>query len=100
MICQGRPQFTLRSLLATMTWAALVIAVCVGQQQAAKRQRAAIERLKAAGLLPLTLVGGQPVPPLAPSQSPPSSALIRARLGSRKLHAQILKPYLRLLQYA
>ena len=40
-------QFSLRSLLAGMMWAALVIAICVGQQQAASRQRAVIERLKA-----------------------------------------------------
>ena len=71
MNLQGRFQFSLRSLLASMTWAALVIALCVGQQQAASRQRAAIERLKAAGVLPVTLINGQPVPP-SPAQSAPA----------------------------
>jgi len=62
MIFHSRPQFTLRSLLFTITWSALLIAVCVGQQQAAKRQRANIERLKAAGLLPVTHFGSRPAP--------------------------------------
>ena len=61
-------QFSLRSLLAGMTWAALVIAICVGQQQAASRQRAVIERLKATGVLPATIINGQPVPP-GPAQT-------------------------------
>lgn len=65
-------QFSLRSLLAGMTWAALIIAVCVGQQQAASRQRAVIERLKAAGVLPVTIINGQPVPP-RPAQSAPTA---------------------------
>jgi hypothetical protein len=58
-----RAQFSVRALLATITWSALVIAICVGQQQAARRQREAIEQLKAAGTLPLTYINGQPVPP-------------------------------------
>jgi methylmalonyl-CoA mutase cobalamin-binding subunit len=49
--------------LATITWSALVIAICVGQQRAATRQREVIEQLKAAGMLPLTYVNGRPVPP-------------------------------------
>jgi hypothetical protein len=70
MIFRRRRQFTLRSLLAGITWTALVIALCVGQQQAASRQRANIERLKAQGLLPVTLVNGQPLPPTAPQSAP------------------------------
>jgi hypothetical protein len=70
MIFRRRLQFTLRSLLAGITWTALVVALCVGQQQAASRQRANIERLKAQGLLPVTLVNGQPVPPAAPRSAP------------------------------
>lgn len=61
-----RRQFGIRSLLAVMTWAALVVALCVGQQRAASRQRANIERLKAAGVLPLTIINGKPVPPRLP----------------------------------
>lgn len=59
---RSRPQFSLRALLAGMTWLALVIAVCVGQQRAASRQRDVIERLKAAGILPVTIINGQPAP--------------------------------------
>lgn len=58
-----RFQFSLRSLVAVVTWSALVIAICVGQQQAASRQREVIEELKAAGVLPLTYINGRPVPP-------------------------------------
>jgi hypothetical protein len=58
-----RAQFSVRSLLAAITWSALVIAICVGQQQAATRQRQAIEQLKAAGMLPLTYINGRPVAP-------------------------------------
>ena len=60
---RGRPQFSLRKLLAGVTWLALLIAICVGQQQAASRQRAVIEKLKAAGILPVTIINGHPVPP-------------------------------------
>jgi hypothetical protein len=66
----GRPQFSLRSLLGSMTWLALVIAICVSQQQAASRQRVVIERLKAAGMLPLTIVNGKPVQPPPPAPRP------------------------------
>jgi hypothetical protein len=57
-----RRQFSLRAMLAGVTWSALVIAICVGQQQAATRQRVVIEQLKAAGILPATTVGGRPLP--------------------------------------
>ena len=68
----GWPQFSLRWMLGSMTWLALLIAVCVSQQQAATRQRVVIERLKAAGMLPLTIVNGKPVqpPPHAPRPAP------------------------------
>lgn len=63
-----RRQFSLRSLLVGMTWLALVIAICVGQQQACTRQRAVIEHLKATGTMPLTKIGDRPG---APNRSPP-----------------------------
>jgi hypothetical protein len=66
---RGRPQFSLRTLLASVTWLALVIAICVGQQQAASRQRAVIEKLKAGGTLPVTIINGRGVPPA--HQPPP-----------------------------
>jgi hypothetical protein len=49
-----------------MTWLALVIAICVSHQQAASRQRAVIEQLKASGMLPLTTANGKPYQPPAP----------------------------------
>ena len=67
MLFQRRPRFSLRTLLAGVTWAALIVAVCVGHQRASSRQRAAIERLKAAGILPVTIINGRPVPPNVPS---------------------------------
>ncbi|MEX0676346.1 MAG: hypothetical protein WD063_04685 [Pirellulales bacterium] len=64
-----RLQFSLRSLLAGTTWLALLVALCVGHQKATSRQRAAIERLKAAGLLPVTIINGRPVlPPVRPTR--------------------------------
>jgi hypothetical protein len=71
-----RSQFSLRSLLAGITWTALVVAICVSQQQAATRQRQVIEQLKAAGILPPTLVGGRPLPP---APAPPAAAGPAAR---------------------
>jgi hypothetical protein len=65
-------QFTLRSLLAGTTWAALLIAVCVAHQQAARRQRAAFEDLKAAAVLRLNVVDGQTLPPRTPANRPPA----------------------------
>jgi hypothetical protein len=67
-----KPQFTLRSLLAGTTWAALLIAVCVAHQQAARRQRTAIEALKAARALPLTVVCPQSMPLRTPTNHGPT----------------------------
>lgn len=64
-------QFKLRSLLAAMTWAALVIAICVGHQQAASRQREWIEHLKTTGALPATTVGGPTVGPAPTAAASP-----------------------------
>jgi hypothetical protein len=54
-------QFSLRSLLAGMMWLALLLAICVQYQQAANKQREAIEALRAAGMLPFAEVNGQPI---------------------------------------
>jgi hypothetical protein len=45
-------QFRLRSLLAGMTWFALILAICVNHQHAATRHRQTLDELRAAGLLP------------------------------------------------
>jgi hypothetical protein len=77
MILEGkrpRAQFSIRSLLAAITWSALVIAICVGQQKAASRQREVIEELKAAGILPATQVNGRPLPTAHPPAPTPSRA--------------------------
>jgi hypothetical protein len=64
------PQFTLRSMLAGLMWFALVLAICVQYQQAAAKQRASIETLKAAGMLPATPARG--VPHSLPNRSAPA----------------------------
>jgi hypothetical protein len=68
-----RRQFSLRAMLAAVTWTALVIAVCVGQQKAATRQREVLEQLKAAGILPVTTIGGRPLAPPQPPAPPIAS---------------------------
>ena len=64
-----RPQFSLRSLLAGLTWFALILAICVEHQHAAARQRQAIDSLRAAGLLPPAQVRVPPKP--ASGAAPP-----------------------------
>ena len=58
-----RGQFSLRSLLAGLTWVALILAVCLNYQHAATRQRQQLESLKSAGLLDGARIGWQPMPP-------------------------------------
>ncbi len=47
-----RVQFRLRTLLWGTVWFALVLAVCVGQQHAATRQREALESGRVSGFFP------------------------------------------------
>ena len=58
-----RGQFSLRSLLAGLTWVALILAICLNYQHAATRQRQKLESLKSAGLLERARLGWQPMPP-------------------------------------
>ncbi len=62
-----RGQFSLRSLLAGLTWVALILAVCLNYQHAATRQRQKLHSLKSAGLLEGARIGWQPMPPAAPT---------------------------------
>jgi hypothetical protein len=59
----SRRQFRLRSVLLSMVWLAMILAICVHYQRAAARQRQAIESL---GL------GGAHRPPRIGWQGPPT----------------------------
>lgn len=49
----GRHQFQLRSVLAAITWLALILAVCVQHQRTSTQQREAREHLMSVGFPPL-----------------------------------------------
>jgi hypothetical protein len=53
-----RGQFSLRSLLMGLTWLALILAICVYHQKAAKQYREALES-EMQGLVRKTHAGGQ-----------------------------------------
>jgi hypothetical protein len=57
----GRHQFQLRSVLAAITWLALVLAVCVQHQRTSARQREVREHLMSDGFPPLFPMTASPL---------------------------------------
>jgi hypothetical protein len=60
-------------MLLGVMWFALILAVCIKYQHAASRQREQFDRLKTAGLLPVSLVP-RPRPQQGPATGSSSSA--------------------------
>ena len=54
-------QFSLRSLLMGFIWLAFLLGICVQYQRTSAKQRALIERIRAAGAWPITPGGAPPI---------------------------------------